>query len=236
MKTISLPVYNRPEALKRMLESWRKNNTDGWMLFVSSDCHHGESEKGVKESRALIVEMASVLPTYLSEYMTPLGLTLNTFLAPSLAFAAGSDFNLYLEDDLILSPDALDLCNWYYDWHGASDVVGLKLWRDCKVDNHISVSKQSQGGHGNGFCCSRGEWENFWRKEWFGYGTEGPGKQFDIHTDNRLRELGLHILSPLYPRSVQQRTDGTHGKANDDNPLMSVEIYQGPPVKEFKLS
>lgn len=226
MKTISLSAYNRPHALSRMLESLKRNNTDGWRIFVSMD-----------HSLACLDLITEIdwIGVNVSCAQSRLGLSLNTFLAPSLAFSSGSDFNLYLEDDLILSPDALDLCNWYERESSDDPGVGMVLWRNniATKDQCSLVDGLGQGGHGNGFVCTKNQWESFWRKEWFGYGSEGPGRQWDLHTDVRLRELGLHVMSPIYPRSVQQKIDGTHGKSSDENPLMNVPIYDGPPVKEF---
>lgn len=237
MKTISLPIYNRPHALKRMLETLKVNNTEGWELVV---CDDGDLTANVE----LIRNASRWISVRFQPNTNKLGLTLNTFLAPALAFAAGSDFNLYLEDDLILSPDALDLCSWYAlrRTEGAGyyndKEVGLVLWRSRinQVGKDVDVvSPKGQGGHGNGFACTRHQWETFWRKEWFGYGAEGPGQQWDIHTDNRLRELGKTVLSPLYPRSKQQKVDGTHGKSIDVNPLSDVPIYEGERVKEWRV-
>lgn len=235
MKTISLPIYNRPDALKRMLETLKANNTEGWTLVVSQDGYNVKCQEQVNQIDWMDVSYFDAL--------NGLGLTLNTFLAPSLAFAAGSDFNLYLEDDLLLSPDALDLCNWYAEYvaERTSDFydsrnVGLTFWRAYgETDYPELASPTGQGGHGNGFACTRYQWETFWRKEWFGYGAEGPGQQWDIHTDNRLRELGKTVLSPLYPRSKQQKVDGTHGKSTDVNPLFDVPIYEGERVKEWRV-
>lgn len=237
MKTISLSVYNRPDALFKMLESLRRNNCEGYTLIISLE------PSSVSERVLDTIYKMTPCPIQLNRHYNRIGLSLNTFLAPALTFAAGSDFNVYLEDDLILSPDALDLSNWYYN-EQISDrqdsSVGLVLWRSEKSawPDEVSqscVSSKGQGGHGNGFACTRYQWETYWRKEWFSYGTEGPGHQWDLSTDERLRELGKHVLSPLYPRSVQQNIKGTSGKEGSINPLVTVPIYDGPAVKQFKI-
>jgi len=76
----------------------------------------------------------------------------NMYNVLSNAFKAGSDFNVHLEDDFLLSPDAIDLANWYYENFKNSPLAymsyGLFNWgssgddysglEDFEVDNAYS--------------------------------------------------------------------------------------------------
>ncbi len=106
MKTITLVANNRLNYLKRMIQSLRENDLSGYTLFV-----------GVEPEDQEVVEFCQdfdFMPANVTVNPRKLGVALNPLMTISRAFDAGSDFNVALEDDLVLSPDALDLANWYF--------------------------------------------------------------------------------------------------------------------------
>ena len=106
MKVITLPVATRPHYLKQMLNSLRDNNLDGWTLYVNAE----PNQEVIDVIKAIdFIEVSLVINT------ERLGVRKNPFNVLNRAFENGAEFVLHLEDDLILSPDAVDLANWYYD-------------------------------------------------------------------------------------------------------------------------
>lgn len=106
MKTITLVAYNRLHYMVRMIESLKRNNLEGYTLFI-----------GVEPDNLSVVEYCqnlNFMPTKVTVNPQRLGVAWNPFATISRAFDSGSDFNVAVEDDLILSPDALDLANWFF--------------------------------------------------------------------------------------------------------------------------
>ena len=107
-KAIVCTANNRPNSLKRMLSSLSKNNTDGYVLYIQVE----PGNNGVLR----IASRIDFMPTRVFENKVRLGVQDNPF---ELLFAVfetfAADEVVYLEDDLILSQDALSMANWFFD-------------------------------------------------------------------------------------------------------------------------
>ena len=108
MKTLTLTVNNRPGYLRQLLDSLRRNNVDGYDLLYCA------VEPGCPEVLD-VCKAIDFIPTHVHLNAERLGVRENPYQALRAVFDMGSDFNVYLEDDLLVSPDALDLANWYLE-------------------------------------------------------------------------------------------------------------------------
>jgi hypothetical protein len=105
MKTITLVAYNRLEYLIQMIGSLKVNRLDGYTLFI-----------GVEPDDRSVVEYCRALDFMAINLVVNqerLGVAWNPLATISRAFEAGSEFNVALEDDIVLAPDALELASWF---------------------------------------------------------------------------------------------------------------------------
>jgi hypothetical protein len=96
-----------------------------------------------------------------------LGLNANTFAPMNRAFKK-SDFNLYLEDDIILSPDALNLFEWYTE----QDLTNIAMIALCNiVDRSDSLDEnllyRTRRMFCWGFVISKLQFEKYFKPAWF---------------------------------------------------------------------
>jgi len=68
-----------------------------------------------------------------------------------------SDFNLHLEDDTVLSPDALSLAQWFFDGHSARRV--LNLYSPSLTYDSPDELRLGSGFHAWGWGCNFNVWE-----------------------------------------------------------------------------
>src|SRR3990172_790580 len=117
MKTISLPVYRRPDTLKKALDAIRSNKTEGYTLYVSA-------EPGPPEVLDLIKKI-DWIEVRLRQNALQRGLNDNICSTIQWAFEEGSEFNITVEDDVVLAPDALDLAEWFRKLPERGEYVSL---------------------------------------------------------------------------------------------------------------
>lgn len=118
-KTITIIAFNRPQYFKIMLESLVKNNLNGWEIFIGLD----PSEKAMEQLKLIqeYIPQATVFERkwHIQRRSTPAegrrNIARNSHDIISKAFLTGSKYNIYLEEDIILSPDITELADWYYE-------------------------------------------------------------------------------------------------------------------------
>ena len=109
MKTVTLVCWRRPEYTARVIEALERcRGRNNYRLVVSVDGprdHEAtlETERIVREAR----------PYFVTAHEVNRGVAMNPPIAYDAAFALGSSFNLAIEDDCVLSPDALELADWF---------------------------------------------------------------------------------------------------------------------------
>ena len=110
MRTISITSNNRPEYLKECFESLSRNNH-----LKQYDTLYCQLEPGdrVRECADICMNVKGI-NTNVVINQTKLGVRMNPFNLLKRVFEeVKSDFNVYLEDDIIISPDCLDLVECY---------------------------------------------------------------------------------------------------------------------------
>src|SRR5260221_6365651 len=101
MKTITLIAFNRPEYTREVLESLRTNNTKNYVLFIAI-------EPGCEQTID-ICRSVDFMPVEILVNPSRRGVNYNNKNIYDLVFDRGSEWNVAIEDDTPLSPDALDL-------------------------------------------------------------------------------------------------------------------------------
>lgn len=217
MFTISMPVYRRPEYLRKSLDSIRSNKDHvDWTLVISV-------ENGAIPEVMAMVDGISFMDKRIFHCPTKMGLDNNTNRAFNLAWKQGSDANLYLEDDIVLSKDALLLCSSFFNrgrsrgYQTQEELLGLGQEFVCKDETRpkaIKTQPRVVGLLGNGFFCAF-HMQDFFNRHWF------DGRTWDLNLHCALQEEGKHIdiWRPLIPRSTQIGFHGEHcqGVSNDMN-------------------
>ena len=160
MKTITLPVCNRPDYLKRVVSTIRNNDLNEYKLFIGAE--------PVNEEVIEICKSIDFIETNLVINKTKLGVRKNPFKTLQRAFDSGSVFNIHLEDDVIISPDATLLANWYFSYFKNNPCYMhygfFNYESDDKFENKVT---EINSFNGYGWCIFKSNWESLYLKEWF---------------------------------------------------------------------
>lgn len=196
MKTISIPVNNRPRLLERVFDSINRASGSGqWWVVVNC-------------------EPLSVIPHNLNLHLytgrnwVHAGCWSNTFIASLFSMALEAEFNLYLEDDYLLSRDALLLVeSWASRPDSSETVLCLRRPHDAQDLGHPEmVSRFRSGLFGCGFAWRKELWpvirECWWKK----------GPMWDI----AMEQLPVPQWRPLVNRSCGIGSNGTHSHGSTD--------------------
>lgn len=170
MNTITMICWKRPEYLKRAIESILLNPrfVDFEKIYIRVEPDHP------KEMAEFLGEVALVLGDRVEITVNSfrLGTDKNGFLALRRAFEAGSDLNVHIEEDVILSSDALDVVLEEFPKMKAYTDPGCLCF--C-LHNHNSQAmsedtiRQIQCIHEfnpYGWACTKEQWQ-FLSAEWF---------------------------------------------------------------------
>jgi glycosyltransferase involved in cell wall biosynthesis len=202
-RTITLPAYRRAGRLREVLDSFRKNRTDGYTLYVSL-------EPGFPEVLD-VVRSIDWIPVRLSINDRNLGLNDNIKKVLRWAMAEGSEFNIALEDDIVLAPDAFDLAEWFrvLPNRGEYACLGFLNYRST-LEEPLAVL-ETQDFRSWGYCFTREAWE-----KWFVPALEYVPRVlptvpyqhlWDFRTMFYFIENGARTLHPALSRSNHMGLD-----------------------------
>ena len=210
-KTITITAHDRPQYLEPMLKSLCKNDTTGWAMFISIE---------PSDLRPAMIDMVKdyypdinfILPE------TKLGVTLNPYRLLEHVFESyGSDYNIYLEEDLVVSPDICNMADWYCSCERESMCLCLCNIGKMELDLHSPFSaleyaapELTQSGGGNGFSAlgivlTKNAWLEDFKPYWL---TSPRGWDWSMH--DRITESQKKILIPYKTRSDHMGEWGTH--------------------------
>lgn len=160
-KTISLACYNRPKILRKVLNSLKEQMVDltNYKLYINCE--------PVNDKVINIIKNINFIETDVVINDKQLGLNTNTFAPMNRAFIK-ADFNLYLEDDIVLSPDALNLFEWYIE----QDLTDIALMALCNTTDKSSKLDENLLYKVRRFCgwgvvMSNNQFEKYFRPAWF---------------------------------------------------------------------
>jgi hypothetical protein len=195
MKTITLVACNRLHYLAKTIECLRRNHLEGYTLFI-----------GVEPVDDAVVEYCRQLdfmPIDLTVNATRLGVAWNPKATISRAFDAGSEFNVALEDDLLLAPDALDLANWFFELN-KQQFFSLNLCNYRSDPSFPSEIEPTDHFIPLGWAITRAVWQESIRPNWM---CDPRGWDFSVNTilESQIRQ---RLLQPRLARSNHNGREG----------------------------
>jgi len=212
-----MPTFDRPHYLERVLNSLKKNDLIGYDIFYIN----------IDSKNLNIIELCDsidFIKTDIKINSTTLGVRKNPFDVISRAFDNGSDFNVHIEDDSILSPDAFDLANWYYNNFNEDKYLLLSF---CNYfnDDSCPINKVVEYDEfiAIGFCFFAFNWYQWIRPNWFKDNiikVNGVGWDWSIRSV--IRKYKLKTITPLIPRSNHIGITGTYM-----TPKVQRELFGG---------
>lgn len=206
MKAICIAMSDRPALVKQCLESLAMNDLGGWTLYASCDMECNEIFS--------MLENFKTIPVVWWRHIERVGPELNTFEVCNRAMEDGTEALLYGDDDMVYSPDAIDLCNWYLvNGLNAPEHAGLCLCTDASDPMHpdsISAKDSWRGLVGQGYFYTKDQWSDFVKPNFFYDDPKWEGHGYDWSLGYRVVELGKIILRPRLSRSQHRGTYGHH--------------------------
>ena len=148
MRTVTLVAHDRPshtaKAICALTDAILKSDEqifDTLILSIDPGC---QEVTDVCDKAAEMLSNAGVINCALYVNKEKFGVSGNTLVALSRAFEEhGSDFNLSIEDDAILTPDAALLAQWFDDKYGGEEST-YTLFSMC---NHRAFGRGENPGN-----------------------------------------------------------------------------------------
>jgi len=231
-KTITVAAYNRPHLLGLLLKSLEEQMRplDDYRLYIRID-GGGDRFEDVKQV-ALGVDFVD------TEVFWPKkneGVNLNTYALMERVFEEhGADWNVYLEDDSLLSPDAFSLIEWYIGHE--EEIRAVEGAEDIAV--YCLLNLRSRGDPetiflmdafmGWCFLLDRYQWETYAKPAWCNskkyWGHEG---MWDNSMAKYIRLCGKTICGvfPEVSRVTNTGRIGVHCFPERYDKLMKGHIY-----------
>jgi hypothetical protein len=215
MKSISMTAWCRASYSELALDSITKaRGYMPWRFFASVDGPIHPDQDTVlghqcAEVRAVFERRHMGHPD-VRFHRNNMGCNANIFQAVQMAFDAGSDFNLHVEDDIVLSPDALELSNWFYNLPERDEYVCLNVFSDWRDHGNQPLAIAEYFSFFPwGWACTRRMWEKYLAPEWDTkrFGPTG----WDWSVGMTIQKHGLKVLRPFLSRALNiGRDQGLH--------------------------
>lgn len=214
MKAICICTTGRLDRVTDCLSSLRQNKLDGWTLYASMEPGHEQVHSYVRG--------VNFMPVVSWVNGRRLGPELNTFTAQWSAIDEEAEALVYFDDDMVLSPDAIQLCDWYLSQPALLDpahTAGLGLCMRYPSDplrpNSVSPNDTWQGMVGQGYCFTRAQWFSFVKRNFWVYHDFFGGDGYDWALGHMAVHLNKTILRPRLSRSRHTGKVGYHGQNVD---------------------
>ena len=158
---------SRPELFRETLTCLARNDLTGWDILIRIE---------PTDKSGQFIEIADRLLAgtryRIGVNQQQLGLALNPFFTIESAFEHGSAFNLHLEEDFLLSPDATAMTLWYLRNHRPNWLCLSLLAGPCGSTGMLSnpafpdMLFETRVFNSIGFALRREEWEKHVRPAW----------------------------------------------------------------------
>jgi hypothetical protein len=216
LKAICIPTNDRPDLLAQCLDSIRAaNGNQNWTLVFSCEPNQAVAE---------LISRIGSWSIHFNRNPAKLGCRLNTFLAAAFANALGAELVLYLEDDCVISKDALLMADAFSE-SGKRGLLCLRRWHDTQSNDSHAVRVDLHGLLGGGMAY-RPELFPILRKYWFYQDPSMGGEMWDWSVDWGLRRESISTWRPMINRSMSIGTIGTHSSSGLDLNLFGP-CYEG---------
>lgn len=222
---MTMTAFKRPDYLKTVLSSLSQNTgLEDYVLNFGIEPGNNEvidTCKGV-----------SFMATDVVVNARRLGVRDNPYELLRRTFEGGADGVLYLEDDVVLSKDAVRLATWYLNHPRKNEFLCMNLYNhDSSFDADPSATFAGNKFSALGFAITKEQWANH-----FGPGWKKDPRGWDFSITG-LISSGLRVLQPRISRSHHiGREGGTHYyPGRDDVIYVANPMWNGPPQQEFKI-
>lgn len=244
-RTITITGFQRPSLFAETLRQLALNPLQGWHVHVAV------------EPGPAAAEFAPICAAHLPEGSweivineTRLGVCINPFQNITRAFASGSRFNLNLEEDLHVAPDALALAEWYFNNRRANWAFLNLLAGPCGVECYLSrpdlpeTLVETRVFNSLGFAIDWQMWREFaapaWQKQTRRVGLFVPrnfgARGWDWALYQALNNSAdLCAVQPLLARASHNGPVGTHADADWHNRTFGRLPVSRRPHNRFDL-
>jgi len=238
MKTITFPVGYRVPYLKEFLDCLKKQNLEGYTIFCSAEA----CPPCIQLLKTCGLSLNILYKPNSLGYKSHSGARDNMFNVLNAAFNAGSTFNLHLEDDFLLAPDAVDLANWYYDNYKDKPLTYMSygLFGFQPGGDDYAALEEVPFFEGLGWCAFKENWEACFKNSW--YDDTLARKYFDAHgwdwsVQAYFKEYGCKALRPRINRTQHNgRMDGTCCTIeHHDKHYVPLKWNKDKRITEFKI-
>lgn len=242
-KTVTVAAYNRPRLLGLLLESLKGQlqSLADYTLHIRIDAG-GDHFEGVKRVASSVDFMGSKVSYPKSNE----GINVNTYRLMAWAFEEEqADWNIYLEDDLLLSPDAFNLVEWYIsnsvELRGGS-IEDIGAYCLCRLrgsgdPENVYLSRAFVGW---GFLMDAHQWRTYAKPAWRNaQALWGYPRMWDNSVADYIRTCGagVHNVFPELSRITNTGRVGTHFTARKYDALMqSHEYNQSHKIYNYRLA
>ena len=193
---VTISAWNRPAYLWDCLASIRAQIGPALRVFL-----HVDGEGGKEDEILSVAQQFSIGGMLIRFESERLGVNRSTKATIDWAWKAGYDWALYLEDDLVLSPDAFALTHWYAaNTEYLADTCGGYIGAYClcrmiqeqdraEADRRPDAVLYARAFSGWGFLVSRAQYKLI-EPAWLSGEKDDPPSMWDRHVGRRIRNLG----------------------------------------------
>lgn len=234
-RAITITGWRRPQLFFGLLKSLAANPLRGWDILIQL-----EPSEFVDDYRAAAGKLSGVSVS-ITVNQERLGIRNNPHSLLCRAFGEGADVLLYLEEDLLLAPDATTLALWYAENHRPEWMCLSLLSGGCGSKGFIADRAHPEtlfaGKSFNslGFAVRRDEWERHFCPVWLSdlpiytcEGREAHGWDWSVYL-HLIMTQGLFALQPAAARATHTGRYGEYCRPEfHDSAFNGLDLAEGP--------
>jgi hypothetical protein len=221
-------VHNRPHYLREALESWREvHGVD--TISAAFFC-----EPGCPEAAQVCEQADFFRSRQVFVHGGHAGVLLNPKLALDHAFhAAGADFAILAEEDMVVSTDTLDLFDWCAStYESRDDVLAVSMHihePHAPADFRTVIEARAFG------AWVWGTWKDRWGSLGPDWDTDYRHKGWDHRiNDHWVGERGYRVITPVISRAQHiGKEGGTHCTPQMFDGLLAREFHRQVPPQVY---
>lgn len=238
MKTITITAYKRPVYLRKVLESLVRNDLRDWHVFIALE------PSSMQEMVKQVIHANLKGQTYtIIENPERLGVEANPHNILTYVFENGSDINIYLEDDTIVSPDITRIANWYLTLDLEQILCLSLLAGNCGGIENVSYAKHptvfgyTDKFNSLGWIATKKQWDKYISNFWFSDRILKTTWDWAVLRELQQRPY-LKTIQPMMARANHiGRENGEHCTAGfHDKTFNHIIINDEPNVGEYRLT
>lgn len=201
-RAIVLTVTDRIHYLKQSLDALKSIvNIDMELLVINVEPMNNTSGKIARKT----IEDIDFMPCSVQVNPGILGLRNNTYDVCNRAFYShGVDSIMYLEDDIVVSPDVLDLWDWYLKQDLTN--IGVMSLYNIRVNGDSELICKTKAMSGWGMFITFAQYEKYAKPVW-----RNKPRMWDSNLAENIRKFDdVYNLMPMLSRVNNIGENGTH--------------------------